>query len=199
MNFHKEDINNLDIDEVVKRIVRLNTALRDFWSSAYGWAPIEAAELLSKSRLDWQVSLSNKLNMWISSPVADDDYGSKILYWVNLGSLVEGTLKLFLSIHYKDYLSDIDKIRRYNHIVELDIMELEMLRNFFIKKELLTKDWDEWILNIQQKRNAIHAYKDRDLGSYDEFLFCVRKYLELLRILNERLPYPNEGYIPLEK
>ena len=74
-----------------------------------------------------------------------------------------------------------------------------MLRNFFIKKELLTKDWDEWILNIQQKRNAIHAYKDRDLGSYDEFLFCVRKYLELLRILNERLPYPNEGYIPLEK
>ena len=216
------DLNKLDIQEVVERIITLNEGLADFWGNAKSrapleaavpdeddndikvkgkakdWAPLEAAELLSRSRLDWQVSLSRSLNRWISEPIATDDYGSQILAWVNLGSLVEGTLKLFLSVWYKDYLADIEAIKKRAKLVEPDVLELELLRQFFTKKNIWDKEWDEWILDVQKKRNAIHAYKDRDLGNYDDYLKCLRKYLELLRLINGRLPYPDFVYVPNE-
>lgn len=191
------DIEKLDIREVVERIITLNEELTDFWGNARGWAPIEAAELLSKSRLDWQVSLSRSLNRWISEPIAIDDYGSLILAWVNLGSLVEGTLKLFLSVWYKQYQVDIEAIKNREKLVEPDVLKLESLRQFF-KKRIWDNEWDDWVYNVQQKRNAIHAYKHRDLGNYNDLLRCIRKYLELLRFINGRLPYPDFVYAPNE-
>lgn len=191
------DVEKLDIQEVVERIITLNEGLTNFWGSAKGWAPLETAELLSKSRLDWQVSLSRSLYRWISYPIEVDDYASQILAWANLGSLVEGSLKLFLSVWYKDYIADIEAVKKHNKLVEPDGLNLEMLRQFFAKK-IWDKEWDVWIGKVQQRRNAIHAYKDRDLGSYDEFLSCVRRYLELLRYINGRLPYPEHLYMPCE-
>ncbi len=67
------------------------------------------------------------------------------------------------------------------------------MRVFFKKRiwvKSKTKDWDTWILKIQQRRNAVHAYQDRDIGTFDEFFFDVRRYLEFLRHLNNSLPYP---------
>ena len=193
------DIEKLDIREVVERIITLNEGLTAFWGNAKGWAPIEAAELLNRSRLDWQVSLSRSLNRWISEPIKSDDYGSQILAWVNLGSLVEGTLKLFLSVWYKDYVVDLDAFIKRDKIVEPDVLELELLRQFFTKKNIWNKEWDEWVLDVQKKRNAVHAYKHRDLGNYNDFLRCIRKYLELLRFINGRLPYPDFVYEPKEQ
>ncbi|MCT2537258.1 hypothetical protein NC661_14625 [Aquibacillus koreensis] len=51
-------INQLTYLEVVDKIIELNKDVKDFWSEALGCAPIEASNLLSKSRLDWLVSLS---------------------------------------------------------------------------------------------------------------------------------------------
>jgi len=53
-------------------------------------------------------------------------------------------------------------------------------------------------MRIQQRRNAIHAYKDREIGNHDEFLLDVKTYLKFLRYINERLPYPDDIYIPRE-
>jgi len=61
-----KDISSIDIDKVIEHIASLNRGLKEFWSSAKGWAPIEAAQLLTKSRLDWQVSLSHSLRLWFS-------------------------------------------------------------------------------------------------------------------------------------
>lgn len=47
------DIQSMKIEEVVERIINFNKCLNDFWSNAFEWAPLEAAQLLSKSRLDW--------------------------------------------------------------------------------------------------------------------------------------------------
>ena len=88
----------MSIEEVVNRIVTLNDGLRQFWRQADGWAPIEAAQLLSKSRLDWQVSLSICLKLWLAKSHPDDESGRLILAWTNLGSLVEGTMKLNIKI-----------------------------------------------------------------------------------------------------
>jgi hypothetical protein len=55
----------IPIHQVVDRIETLNRDLASFWKNAHGWAPVEAAGLLSKSRLDWQVPLSSSLRLWL--------------------------------------------------------------------------------------------------------------------------------------
>src|SRR3990170_3554478 len=116
------------IDIVIDRIVNINEGIGKFWSEAEGWAPIEAAKLLSKSRLDWQISLSKSLKIWVadSNLHPDEKDGRLILAWANLGCLVEGTLKLFLSIYYKHYVDDIHGIKdRKGQLRDPDILRLE--------------------------------------------------------------------------
>src|SRR5258708_38524822 len=97
---------SVDLKSIIKEIVNLNEHIREFWSNAQGWAPVEAALQLSRSRLDWQVSLSLTLQLWITPPEDTQRDGQLILAWANLGSLVEGTLKLLLCVHYRDYQAD---------------------------------------------------------------------------------------------
>ncbi|MDO9514288.1 MAG: hypothetical protein Q7J59_06775 [Elusimicrobiota bacterium] len=190
-------LDSLSIDEVVERIINLNKGINKFWKSAKGWAPIEAAELLTKSRLDWQVSLSYCLKKWIKEPEIEMSDGSLILSWANLGSLVEGTMKLFLSVYCKDYNKDVEVIKRKEKIQSPDILMLEKLRQFF-KKRIWDDGWDSWTQNIQNRRNAIHSFKSRNIGTKAEFEKEVRQYLKMLRYINYRLPYPDEIYEPQE-
>lgn len=107
----KAGLATMPVDEAIKRIIKLNEGLCKFWSNSSGWAPIEAAQLLSKSRLDWQVELSRTLLIWTVTADDAEKNGRLILGWANLGSLLEGTLKLFLSVYYKDYQADVDAIK----------------------------------------------------------------------------------------
>ena len=54
-------IDEMAITEVIDRIESLNNGIAKFWSKSDGWAPVAAAGLLGKSRLDWQTSLSGAL------------------------------------------------------------------------------------------------------------------------------------------
>lgn len=103
------------IRTVLDRIVSKNEGIAAFWRDALGWAPLEAAELLSRSRLDWQVALSHTLALWFPRSGADPSDaaapGRLILAWVNLGALVEGSLKWFLSVYYDAYRKDIAALR----------------------------------------------------------------------------------------
>ena len=185
--------------EIVERIINLNKGLSEFWSNPEGWAPIEAAGLLSKSRLDWQLSLSYYLRNWVEKSYKDSDFGSLIMAWVNLGSLLEGTLKLLLSVFYTDYLHDADVIFKRRQIQDPDCLELEPLRCFFNSKIWNgTDNWNDWVQHIQQKRNAIHAFKNRNIGTFDEFYDDLKHYLEFLRYINNKLPYPDDIYMPIE-
>jgi hypothetical protein len=188
---------SFSIKEVVRRIIKLNTGISKFWSNAEGWAPIEAAHLLNKSRLDWQVSLSHCLELFINNTSKEQEKGHLILAWTNLGSLVEGTMKLFLSVWYRDYKKDVNAIRKKNKLQDPDGLQLEPLRQFF-KKRIWDDDWDKWVKHIQQRRNAIHAYKNREIGTKTEFFRDIKKYLEMLRYINRRLPYPDDIYSPGE-
>ncbi len=191
------ELKEMSIEEVKDRIVKLNDGLRQFWTKADGWAPIESAQLLSKSRLDRQVSLSVCLKIWLSEPPPDDENGRLILAWTNLGSLVEGTMKLLLSVFYNNYKDDVEAIKNKGKLIDPDGLQLESMRKFF-KKKIWGEEWDVWILHIQQRRNAIHAYKNRDIGTFNEFFDDVRRYLEFIRHINSRLPYPDYMYVPRE-
>lgn len=181
-----------DISKVVEEIITVNQKIADNWCNVHGWAPTEAADLLAKSRLDRQVSLSHCLTIWLEK--ADEDYndGCLVLAWVNLGSLVEGTMKFFLSVFLRDYSNN--PVQNRNGDIPPDELQLERLRQFFSREKIFmknTKRWDKWVLHIQNRRNAIHTYKDREIGTYDEFWRDLKQYLEFLNELEGRVPYPD--------
>lgn len=184
-----------DISEVVEKIIARNQKIHDSWCNVFGWAPTEAADLLAKSRLDRQISLSHCLTIWLDKPAEDYVDGYLILAWVNLGSLVEGTMKFFLSVFLMDYLND--PVQHRNKDICPDELQLGQLRQFFGEHDIWMEDksrWNQWVLHIQEHRNAIHTYKDREIDTFEEFWEDLRQYLEFLDELEGRVPYPDMQY-----
>jgi len=198
-------ISELPIVEVIARIERLNNGLASFWGDSQGWAPIAAAELLSKSRLDWQASLSASLRLWIRDDPNALTPGELILAWANLGSLLEGTVKTLLSVYYETYRADLEHLKKANAFDKNkqeakppDGLALEHLRLYCKSRQLLGAEGDALVEHVQSRRNAIHAFKDRPIGNGVEFQLALRAYLGLLRAVNDRLPYPDDVYAPHE-
>jgi hypothetical protein len=196
MNINLPDKSSLTIYEVCDRIEKLTTSMMNFWKTAHGWAPVDAAGLLNQSMLEWQSSLAASLCKWLDS----NTDGDLILAWANLGALVEGQLKLFLSVYYNTYLIDAHAIKdRKGKIKCPDESSLEYLRQFF-KKRIWTieNNWNSYIEHIQERRNAIHAFKTRNIGTFCEWKEDVRTHLAFIRYMNSRLPYPDMEYEPRE-
>lgn len=198
-------VTELSIEEVISRIEKLNARLATFWSACDGWAPIEAAGLLGKSRLDWQVSLSSSLRLWVGHSADGLTPAKLILAWTNLGGLIEGTIKLFLSAYHHVYVADIDNLKTANafdhkkqELVSPDGLALEKLRVYCALRKILNKDDLALVTLVQQRRNAIHAFKDRPIGDGAEFQQSVQAYLQMLRNVIARLPYPGQEYVPVE-
>ena len=177
---------------VICEIIRINKRVYEFWSNAHGWAPRDAADLLAKSRLDRQVYLSHCLRLWLDTPNDNDQEGRLILAWVNLGSLVESTMKFFLSVYESDYLqAPVTRGRDQKHC-DIEALTFEELKQFFMQNILThsVDKWDAWLTKVQQRRNAIHAYKDRDIATFDDFFEDLGRYLDFLQEVEGRVPYP---------
>ena len=102
-------------------------------------------------------------------------------------------MKWLLSVYYSDYKTDVDPLKNQKgNVVSPDGQTLEPLRQFFRKRMWHDADgWDDWVLKVQQRRNAIHAYKDRELGTHAEFLDDIVKYSQFLSEIHSRVPYPD--------
>jgi hypothetical protein len=135
------DIERYTDEEICEVIAQETAQIMDFWkNNSTGWAPAEAAAILTRSMLDWQVSLARSLKIWLGR----ESDGELILAWVNLGSLVEGFLKLFLCIYYTDYIKEEKTPKKDKELRDVDGLEFEKLRGFF--KTVIWKeedsDWD---------------------------------------------------------
>ena len=146
-------------------------------------------------------SLSGALALWVEQPDNSLTPGELILAWANLGSLIEGTLKTFLSVWYNDYVSDVEELKKanaYHHKkeepLEPDSLTLGPLAKFFKNKELLSPESMALIDLAHARRNAIYAFQDNDIGTTRELRTAIGSYLKLLREVNVRLPYPDESY-----
>jgi hypothetical protein len=192
-----ERVEDLPIEEVCRRVGRLTSSMMTFWKSADGWASVEAAGLLNKSMLEWQASLADSLARWLEATTD----GDLILAWANLGALVEGQLRLFLTVYYEDYKTDADAIVARGQQRNPDEAEatLELLRQFYVKRVWVADaDWNPYVQSVQQRRNAIHAFRARDVGDFDEWKSKLREHLLFLRELNDRMPYPDDEVSPRE-
>jgi hypothetical protein len=182
--------------EVARRIATLTGNMMSFWNSAHGWAPIEAAGLLNKAMLEWQASLSDSLSKWLRC----SSDGDLILAWANLGALVEGQLKLFLSVFFNDYSTSTHAIRdKKGALQEPGVCTIEPLRKLFVRSIwTVGDDWNDYVLLVQQRRNAIHAFTSRNIGTFAEWRNELRRHLSFIRDINGRLPYPERQYVPQE-
>lgn len=197
--FNQKTVDDFNYSEIVDKIVELNEHIESFWAKSQGWAPIDAANLLSKSRLDWLVSLSHSLYKWKEDPVEKANYGDLILAWANLGALVEGSMKFFLSVFHENYRIDDNALMQRGQQVEPDGAMFNGLRLFFEKSvwnDAELKEKNDWLKEIQGNRNAIHAYRDRDIDDFYSFRLNVKKYLLFLIDLLRRVPYPDDVYGP---
>ncbi len=193
------------LPDVIARIEKLNDGLREFWSASHGWAPDDAAELMTKSRLDRQVSLSRSLRHWLADPADTLEDGDLILGWANLGSLIEGTIKLFLAVYYQDYKKDLPTLKQTQawhakqaKLLDPDGLRLNVLISYVEKASLFQPDEIALFKQVQSYRNAIHAFKDCPLGSGSDLHTAIKSYLGFLRRTVSRLPYPEDNYTPQE-
>ena len=159
----------------------------------------------SRNGVDRQVSLSRSLRHWIVEPADSLEDGDLILGWANLGSLIEGTIKLFLAVYYDDYKNDLPTLKqtqawhaKQSKLLDPDVLRLEVLITYVEKAALFEPDQIALFKQVQSYRNAIHAFKDRPLGTGSELHGAIKNYLGMLRSTVSRLPYPEDFYTPQE-
>jgi hypothetical protein len=190
------DTLNYTPKELCSRIATLTGSIMDFWKYSSNWAPAGPSGLLQKSMLEWQTSLALSLKRWIRA----DSQGDLILAWANLGALVEGQLKLFLCVYYDDYARDVNAIRKRGKLADPDGCELEPLRLFFVERIWdAGSGWNPYVHLVQQRRNAIHAYRRRDIGTFAEWKKTLPLHLSFVRDVGGGLPYPDEQFSGLKE
>lgn len=187
--------------DVVGIIVSILEDIAGFWPQSEGWAPDDVAEMLAKARLDRLASTAQVLKHWINIPTAEMSDGELILAWANLGSLVEGVLKLFLCVYLRDYEADEINTKKTQafHVkkqmlLSPDSLRLEVLISYFDSANIFGPYGMNFIKRVQVKRNSIHVFKDLDIGNPDEFHQEIRELKHFLITINSRLPYPNNGW-----
>ncbi len=203
-----DQVKGYNLDQVADLIVKTNGWLQQFWSKSHGWAPPETAEYLWSVRLDRQEALSKSLRKRVSLLNDPTEDGELILAWVNLGAMVEGTLALFIGIWLEAYRTDAHAILKKKAIIDPDSLTLDELRRFVVTTGRLSEEpriaiglgfedepfeMNEYVKHVRDRRNAIHAFKDRVIGTIDEFHEAVRKYYEFLRHMLADHEYPDEG------
>ncbi len=170
-----------------------NTAL--IWKDVHGIAPDNAAKKLDIAMLDWQSELTKTLKIWIDKGL-DITVGELILARANLGAVVESWLRFFYCVFYDDYINQPMKNKKGQILEPENDMRFEDLKKF--STGIL---WDDeksqdylWVDSIQKKRNAIHSFTYKDIGTPLDFLLDVDYLCEFVDMILNHLP-PVEDYI----
>ncbi len=131
---------------------------------------------------------SDALKIWLDKGTLMTS-GELLLARANLGALIEGWLRLFYCIYYEDYRRN--PVKRNNKMVPPNCLTLEQGKQF--SRDILwpkSSEWDKWVEKAQHKRNAIHAFNHRDIGTPQEFIDDVAALSQFVDLVDSRLPYP---------
>lgn len=170
-----------------------NTAL--IWKDVHGIAPDNAAKKLDIAMLDWQSELTKTLKIWVDKGL-DMTVGELILARANLGAVVESWLRFFYCVFYDDYINQPMKNKKGQILEPENDMRFEDLKKFstgILWDDEKSKDY-LWVDSIQKKRNAIHSFTYKDIGTPLDFLLDVDYLCEFVDMILTHLP-PVEYYI----
>lgn len=178
----------------ILKIKTNNTAL--LWKDVHGIAPVEAAKKLDKAMLNWMCELTNTLDIWLSKGISMSE-GELILAWANLGAVVESWLKFFYCVYYDDYCKE-PIIGYKGKTKEPEEASFDKLKEFSCGKlwnDETSTDYT-WVDSVQYKRNAIHSFKYRDIGTAWDFIEDVDYLCDFVDNVISHLP-PIEDYIEM--
>lgn len=170
-----------------------NTAL--IWKDVHGIAPDNAAKKLDIAMLDWQSELTKTLKIWVDKGL-DMTVGELILARANLGAVVESWLRFFYCVFYDDYINQPMKNKKGQILEPENDIRFEDLKKFstgILWDDEKSKDY-LWVDSIQKKRNAIHSFTYKDIGTPLDFLLDVDYLCEFVDMILTHLP-PVEDYI----
>jgi hypothetical protein len=185
-----------EIEQINREVSRLyGTQAASIWFAG-GAMKINDQDSL---RFDWLIELAGTLRIWLDRKLTT---GELILAWTNLGSLLKGTLKGFLSIYGQDYAKE-KTIHRSMRATEKNgnlkhpgKLRFEDLKIFFTKEAAKQNSvppiLDQYDLDtievVQRNRNVIHAFMDKPLDSQSAFENSLYGYCTLQKKLFELMP-----------
>jgi hypothetical protein len=179
----------------IERIIAITEAMERFWRKAHGWAPREAADLMAAARLDRQVSFTKTLTDYLKPFPDEEAEARQILGYATLRSLCEGILKLFFSVWWEDYRRDADAaLNSQGKVIAPEDVSFDRLITLYSSKG--DSQFEAFLRRIQQRGNAIHHFTDREIGSQDELIADIARFLELCLAVNGQLPYPDGDFNP---
>ncbi len=170
------------------QLLKKTQEVTDLWREHSMLAPQNVAIKLDNAMLEWLNDLTRALIIWISKGNDMTD-GELILARVNLGAVLEFWLKFFYTIHYEDYRKDEKAPANRQGLIEPEKASFEQLKSF--ARDTLLGVGDNtfnWITTVQQKRNAIHSFKFRDIGTSEEFLEDINKLNVFVDSIIDKLP-----------
>lgn len=152
-------------------LVKLTNNAALIWKQARGIAPDSVADKLDEAMLEWQSELTRTLKIWIDKGLSMTD-GELILARANLGAVVESWLKLFYTVYYEDYMISSPFKDINGNVIEPENVKFENLKNFSTGKlwhDNTSFDY-KWVDSVQSKRNAIHSFQYKDIGTPQDFI-----------------------------
>lgn len=177
----------------IKKIKENTREILTQWKDVYGFAPDSAAKKLSDAKLEWIIELTDCLEIWTEKSIFLTE-GELLLARANIGAIVEGWLKFFYCVYYEDYKKQ-PRSNRDGSMIEPNDLSFELLKQFSRGKLYeLNDEWDIWITNVQQKRNAIHAFNDKEIGDAVTFIDDVEKLKEFIELIDTSIPDINDRY-----
>ena len=165
------------------------------WKKARGVAPNKTADKMDVAMLEWLNELTIALKIWIDKG-HNMSSGELILARVNMGAVVESWLKFFYCVYYDDYVKNPILNKNKNKTIEPENATFEDLKNFSSDKLWIDKKSTEygWVDSVQKKRNAIHAFRYREIGSTQDFLDDITHLFNFVNKIIDQFP-PLEDYI----
>lgn len=178
-----------------------NTML--IWKNVHGIASNGTAKKMDLAMLDWQYELTKTLRVWIDKGL-EMTTGELILARANLGAVVETWLRFFYCVFYDDYMKQPKKDRNGKVLEPENDMRFEDLKIFstgILWDDNESEDY-KWVDSVQKKRNAIHSFTYRNIGTPEEFCTDISYLCEFVDMILMHLPpvedfiecYP-EGYV----
>ena len=197
MIFKFEKINEATIDQIIKK----HKEIKNFWGKlSYhgeymdeGWTPPEnVVDLLDEVWFDAQISLSCRLRECFRNHSKDEHIGKLISLWVILGSLVENTLRFFLSVYKLD--TEESKHKKYisfkNPRKTIATATFSEIIKFYKKEQIFDNHWEGWFDKIKNLRNSVHSFNQKEIYDPTELETHIIKYKFFVRGVYDRLPWP---------